>query len=223
MLRAVLGIAAIMVTHASLASRDAVLQGNAVTILALGTSMTANYQWPHELARELNRCFDQKIYIEVLATAGANSTQADYQFSSRKNRMPDVVMIEFASNDADLLDGVTLDKSRLNHNRLLVRIREEVPRSKVMLMTMSPVFGVRSWFRPRLAHYYAMYRELAKNKDVVLVDIVNGWNKFFVISGDEEFPDGLHPRQSLASRIVLPEVLNQMKLILGEHRLCGAH
>lgn len=207
-----LSIIIILGAHDSLASSDAAGKDDAeLTLLALGTSLTANYQWPHELARQLSRCLARKVDIEILAVAGANSNQAAKQFSSRMNRRPDIVLVEFAINDADLLDGIDLDKSRSNLKALLGRIREDVPGAHVVLMTMNPAFGPRGWVRPQLIKYYQVYRELASNHDVALVDLAPTWSETLAATDYKvQLPDGLHPTQTAASRIILPAVLNKI-------------
>lgn len=205
---AVLSVITILGVHESLASSDAAGKDDAeVTLLALGTSLTANYQWPHELARQLSLCLARKVNIEILAVAGANSSQAATQFSSRRNRRPDIVLVEFASNDADLLDGIGLDKSQSNHKALLGRIREDVPGAHIVLMTMNPAFGLRGWVRPQLMEYQEMYRKLAAYNNVVLVDLAPTWSESLAATGYKvQLPDGLHPTQTAASRIILPAV-----------------
>lgn len=209
---AVLTVITILGAHDSLACSDAAGKDDAeVTMLALGTSLSANYQWPHELARQLSRCFTRKVNIEILAVAGANSSQAAKQFGSRRNRRPEIILIEFASNDADFLDGIGLDKSRSNHKALLGRIREDVPRAQVVLMTMNPAFGPRGWVRPELIGYYEMYREFAAYKDVALVDLAPIWSETLATTGYKvQLPDGLHPTQTAASRIILPALRNKI-------------
>lgn len=209
---AALSVITILGAHDSLAISDAAGKDDAeVTLLALGTSLTANYQWPHELARQLSRCLARKVDIEILAVAGANSKQAAKQFSSRRNRRPDIVLVEFASNDADLLDGIGLDKSRSNHKALLGRIREDVPGAQVVLMTMSPAFGLRGWVRPQLFEYYEMYRGLAAYNDVPLVDLAPTWSESLAATGYKvQLPDGLHPTQTAANRIILSALRNKI-------------
>ncbi len=209
---AVMYVITILGAHDSLANSDAAKEDKTeVTMLALGTSLTANYRWPHELAEQLSQCLARKVDIEILAVAGANSNQAVKQFTSRKFRKPDIVLVEFASNDANIFHGVDLGKSQSNHEALLGRIRWDVPGTQVVLMTMNPAFGPRGWIRPQLNKYYEMYREFATYSNVPLVDLAPTWNE--TLAGTDymvQLPDGLHPTQTAASRIILPAVLNKI-------------
>lgn len=207
----ILGAVAVLGIHGALASQDGFWKNDkAITIAAMGTSLTANYRWPRELGEQLSKCLVRKVDVEILALPGANSSQAGKQFSSRKNRRPNIVLIEFTTNDSDYLRGVGLTKSRRNHKELLIRIREEVPGAQIMLMTMSPASGLRGWIRPQLPAYYGMYRELAMNEGAVLIDLAPTWGKFLAETGPKDLPDGLHPTENAASRIILPEVLKKI-------------
>jgi acyl-CoA thioesterase-1 len=208
---AVLGAITIIGAQNALARADSVEKDDKeLTLIALGTSLTANYQWPHELAEQLSRCLGRRINIEILAVAGANSSQAMKQFSSRRNQWPDIILIEFAINDADFLDGVELEKSKSNHKALLDRIRVDAPGAKVVLMTMNPVFGLRGRTRPQLIEYYGIYRYLA-GSGIVFADLFPVWHQALAITGYKvQLPDGLHPTQTAASHIILPAVRNKI-------------
>lgn len=195
-----------------------------VSVLALGTSLTANYQWPRELGDALAQCLGGKVDIENAALAGANSRQAAMQFSSRRLKNPDVVLIEFATNDADYFDGVDLAVSRRNHASLFKLIRDSSPRSTLVLMTMGPAFGLRGWVRPNLADYYGMYRDLAGSHDVTLIDFAPIWEKRVAgTSNWELFPDGLHPTQSASSRVILPALRDRIGDLLrpNQPKICA--
>jgi lysophospholipase L1-like esterase len=220
---AVLGVIMIINTQDSLARPDiAGKEDQEITLLALGTSLTANYQWPQELAEQLSRRLARKTNIEILAIAGANSSQATKQFGSRRSRQPDIILIEFAVNDADFMDGIGLEKSKSNHKALLTQIRVETPAAKIVLMTMNPVFGVRRWIRPQLVEYNEIYRQLSANNDVTLVDLYPSWVKFIAASSRmEKISDGLHPTQMAASDMILPTLLRKVGQLVGSQMQNG--
>jgi acyl-CoA thioesterase-1 len=191
-------------------------ENGTVTILALGTSLTANYGWPQKLAQVLSQCLVRQVEIEVLAVPGANSEQAERQFNSRRIPKPDIVLVEFASNDADILDGVTLSQSRRNHNALVARIHADAEHSRIVLMTMSPAFGLRGWLRPSLGNYNAIYRDLAASNHLDLADLNKVWNEFLAATDHKEhLPDGLHPTQVSANKVILPVVLGKIVNLPG--------
>lgn len=187
-----------------------------VTILALGTSLTANYGWPQRLAQVLSQCLVRQVEIEVLAVPGANSEQAERQFNSRRIPRPDIVLVEFASNDADILNGVTLSQSRRNHNALVARIHADAEHSKIVLMTMNPVFELRGWLRPKLGDYNTMYSDLATSKNLNLADLNKDWNVLLAATGHKKhLQDGLHPTQVSANKVILPVLLGRIVRLLG--------
>lgn len=176
-----------------------------VRILALGASLTANYEWPQLLAQRLTKCFNQEVTVEVVAEAGANSNRALRQFASRRTRAPDVILAEFAINDADLLDGVRLRESAANHAALLARVRAHVPQAKVFLVTTNPAFGLAGWLRISLEKYYDLYRDFADSGVCGIADFYPDWLKSSrEVDHDSVFPDGLHPVERAANELMLP-------------------
>ncbi len=212
-----LGVVAVIGATGARASDATVVPRNgAVTILALGTSLTANFGWPAKLGQVLSQCLARQVEIEVRAVAGANSEQAERQFNSRRIPKPDIVLVEFASNDANFLNGVTLSQSRRNHNALVARIHADAEHSKIVLMTMNPAFGLRGWLRPSLGDYNAMYWDLAASNHLNLADLNKVWNEFLAATGHKEhLPDGLHPTQVSANKVVLPVLLGRIVRLLG--------
>lgn len=195
-----------------------------LSVLTLGTSLTANYQWPHELGKSLAQCFGATLDIEIKARAGANSSQGAQQFMSRRMRYPDIVLVEFAANDSNLMNGVDLAVSRRNHESLLALIRETSPRSKIVLMIMGPAFGLRGLIRPSLSNYHAMYSSLAVGSDMALIDLTVSWERLLSTAAYKElYPDGLHPTQSAASQVVIPAIRNKISelLKLNSPKDCG--
>jgi lysophospholipase L1-like esterase len=190
-------------------------------MLALGTSLTTRYSWPQLLAEQLGRCLGTTIQMEVLARAGENSSRAIAQFEIRKHRRPDIVLVEYATNDADLLDGISLVDSRINHARLLMRIHDESPKSIIVLMMMSPAFGVRGWLRPQLNEYYEMYRGFDDTKQTISVDIRIAWQSFLRgPSAQGSFPDGLHPTEVATNRVLIPVLLPLLgRLLTGDPKV----
>lgn len=190
-----------------------------VAILTLGTSLTANYQWPQELAELLAERYGPGTQVENKARAGATSRHALEQFNTRRTLNPDIVLVEFVANDADWLDGLNLGASRANHMALIASIREKSPRSKVVLVIMGPVFGLRGAIRPRLTDYYAMYRQLAASNDVALIDLSLSWERLLAEADSKDlFPDGIHPQQSAASQVVLPALRRKIDELVNSRR-----
>jgi acyl-CoA thioesterase-1 len=183
-------------------------KGGHYSLLAMGTSLTANYSWPRLLAEKLGRCLGVEIKVEVVARAGENSRNSVAQFVGRQLMRPSIVLIEYATNDADWLDGISLYESRANHTRLFRRIHEESPQSNIVLMTMSPALGLRGWLRPHLDSYYDMYQELADMERIAIVDTRKAWQSYLKNPADQgALSDGLHPSEAATKQVLLPILL----------------
>lgn len=159
-------------------------------ILAFGTSLTARAPWPEDLGDTLSACLGHPVQMARVAQNGMGSAWALEQLDRVIAARPDLVLVEFAINDADLLDGVSLRRSRAQHADLLAGLRRALPDTRVLLMTMNPVSGpLRHLQRPRLGAYYGMYHELAAAHGAGLADLYPRWQA----SGPADLPDGLHP------------------------------
>jgi len=171
-------------------------------IVALGTSLTARYDWPEELGRRLSDCLGMPARVIPIARGGATSRWGAGQLSRIETEKPDLVLVEFSVNDADLRRGVSLDDSLRLHRRILERLSERVPEAGVVLMSMSPAWGVKRLLRPRLASYYALYPDLAVESGAGFVDLYRAW--MARPGAAEAFPDGVHPKPSAATAVILP-------------------
>ena len=131
-------------------------------VVVLGTSLSARSDWPRALEAALTGCLGRPVSVEVVARPGATSAWGLAQVGRVAAMDPEVVIVELAVNDADILDGLRLDRSRAVHDTLLAEIAALAPGARVLLMTMNHARGPRGWARPRLAAYYAFYPRLAK-------------------------------------------------------------
>lgn len=194
--------------------------GRPARITILGTSLTARGSWPDELARRLAACRPGGVEIRRVARPGASSrwgvraegraltapdappgapSDAPPGASSGAWR-PDILIIEFAINDAALHRGVRLGQSVALHREMIARAGE-VP---VFLAIMNPVHGIRGWARPGLAAYDATYRQLAAEGRAGLIDTAPAWERLDRAARRRLIPDGLHPGARAMRRVALP-------------------
>lgn len=118
---------------------------------------------------------------------------------------PDLVIIEFAINDADLRHWMGLDASRANTIALIRRLRRESPGARIMLMTTHPVSGWKWMQRPQLGQYYRQYREIAAAERIALIDGERGWLALPGSARENALPDGVHPLPAVFADAVVPE------------------
>lgn len=184
-------------------------------IVALGTSLTARGDWPDSLGARLSACAGRPVTVERVAKAGAGSNWGRDQAAAVLALAPDLVLIEFAINDADLRDGVSLARARDNHLALIGALGADRPGLPLMLMTMNRAEGLRGLMRPRLAAYHAQYRDLAAGQGLGLVDLAPLWAAALAAGrGPELLPDGLHPTDAAVAEIALPAMEAQIGRLL---------
>lgn len=182
-------------------------------IAILGTSLTAKGSWVAELERALSAC-NPAVAVTPLAKPGANSSWGLAALQS-EGAGYDIIIVEFSINDASLFHGMPVFMSRERHRAILALIRETgaVP----VLATMSSAWGREAWERPGQASYRDMYRDLAQEEGVALIDTWPGWSGL----GDDLrrglVPDNLHPTPEAMRQVAIPAFLLALK-----PAVCGA-
>lgn len=172
-------------------------------VTLIGTSLTSRPGWPESLEHRLAQCLGRDVVITRIARAGMNSTWGVAQLEAIKQTKPDLVTIEFSGNDADLHDGVSLAKSEENHRNLIAGLRSARPDLPVILMVMSPKYGLPSLMRPLLPRYTAIYPALAGQLDTGLLDFYPRWlARPWQERGLQS--DGQHPDPLIATEVIVP-------------------
>jgi lysophospholipase L1-like esterase len=127
---------------------------------------------------------------------------------------PDVVFIEFTTNDAVRRMNLTVDEARKNTDDMIDQILAANPNCQVILMTMNPTILPKTEpqrERVDLPAYEQMYREICQKRSLLLVDNAAAWKPLFD-QGEEAFkkfvPDGVHPNATGFEKYVTPNVLN---------------
>lgn len=132
---------------------------------------------------------------------------------------PDTVIIEFSMNDASTnytsadVDGnppITLARSRSNLESMISSIKAQNPFAEVILMTMNIAWdspngsGISASVRPHLLDYYQVYRDVAAEQNLLLVDNYSAWkaiNDASPTTYRSYVPDGVHPTASAATLV----------------------
>lgn len=172
-------------------------------VVAFGTSLTAPPQiWPDVLAAHLSECRGAPVTLTRVAGIGMGSPWALMQLDRVVVARPDLVLIEFAINDADLLDGVWPAGGRDRHQALVEALQARVPEVRIVLMSINPAHGLRSWIRPLLAQHYAGYAGLARDHDLGFVNLYARWQA--LVPAGRGLGDGLHPDPVQAAAVIVP-------------------
>lgn len=190
-------------------------QDRPLRITAMGTSLTHNELWTARLGDVLSGCLGHPVEVAVVAKAGAAVDWALTQVDAVAATRPDVVLVEFAINDADIEDGHWMRDARAMHQALLAELRAQIPEAALMLMTMSPAHGWRGWIRPGLREHYLQYRALAEAQNVGLIDLYPRW---LALPRDQRglADDGLHPDREVAAEVIAPAAAGVLARMAGQ-------
>jgi lysophospholipase L1-like esterase len=174
----------------------------------MGTSLTANYDWPKVVKQHLRECFGPDIDIHNFGEAGATSRQGYARIGEVVTFNPHIVFIEFLINDADLRRRVSLSESWSNHQEIVEILRRGQPETAIVFMISNRAYGLRRLLRPRLPRYETQYEEIAFELSVGLIDLRTDWHEVISAKGrGVVLPDGLHPNANMARDVVASRVV----------------
>ncbi len=191
--------------HALLADR--------VTVVLLGTSLSAGTHLPDALEHRLETCLGIPVSVRSFAQPGATSDRGITQLAQLAERAPDVVLIEFAINDAATDIGMPLDQSKAQHEALIRILAQRHPGTAITLVTTNPALEKMAERRPALRAYYSMYRDLASAYDLGLADLYARWTD--MPHSEQLLPDGLHPSEEATERLTVPGLANHIAGTFG--------
>ena len=181
-------------------------EGRPIRLAVLGTSLTAGEPWPGDVADRLSTCIGHPVALLVVAKNGAGSEWGLTQVAQVAAEKPDLLLVEFAINDADVTGGMTLARSAEAHVALIRALRAASPATTITLMTMSPAQGLRGLSRPRLRAHYQQYQTLAKDMGLGLIDLYPRWLAL-PPSARGLSRDGLHPEPDTAAHLIAPVIV----------------
>ncbi len=199
---------------------DNLKAGKDQTVVVYGTSLTAGGEWTKALKAWLETVNPKaKVTFVNSGQSGKNSIvglqKLDEVVIAKK---PDTVLIEFAVNDAGRKEGmpvaVTQEQCGKNLGEMIDRIKKALPETEIILQTMNPSWdapnGNRSGsIRPELASYYEVYRKVAAERGLKLIDHNKNWLKIRS-ENEEQFKvyvaDGVHPTKDASVKVTFPEV-----------------
>lgn len=191
-------------------------------ITFVGTSLTALTGWPEAVAYRLATCGLPRPEITVIAKGGASSAFGLEQIRQIQHSHPDIVIIEFSINDADLRRGTSLTRSRARHEALITALRtpppdrQGQPAPQIALLITAPAYGIKSWIRPWLAQYQALYPAMAENWGLGVIDARAPWQQAITAHGWKTLlPDGIHPTDAAARALTGGAVSAYLGQVMG--------
>ncbi len=169
-------------------------------VVLLGTSLFRRGAWPEDLQQQLSACRAAPFSVDRVAKSGAASDWGREQLQQIQNG--DIVVIGFAQNDASLLRGMGLRKSRANHVHMITALQAKG--ATVVLSTLSPAYSWRGLTRLGLPAYQNMYRALSSEMAVHLSDDAQAWEAIEHADIKTYIPDGLHPTDGAMRAVTVP-------------------
>ena len=187
------------------------------TVVFYGTSLTKSGGWAEVLIEALKPGRPGLTGINAAAD-GQHSRWGVENFDPRVlHAKPTILFLEFAVNDALARFEISVEESRRNLETMISRF-EATGDGAVVLQVMNPVLdrpAGHTGHRPHLAHYEKMYRSVARERKVSLVDHAPHWERVLQRS-EAEFrvavPDGLHPSLVGYTKYMLPTLYSALGL-----------
>ena len=176
-------------------------------IVTMGTSLTARGIWPEVVQEVVAQCSNRRVDLVRVAKSGERSDWGLEHLDEAIVVKSDLLLIEFAVNDADMRDGLWPWQSLINHRAIVEGARGALPETEIWLIRSSPAFGARGLTRLPRPVYRRLYGLLAVQQDIGLLDTRPAW-RLFLRDHDrrEALPDDLHPTawadQMVTGRVV---------------------
>ena len=180
-----------------------------LTISTFGTSLTAGGGWQAPLAQKIET---KGVETTILnrGKSGASSAWGITRAAAIAAETPDIVLVEFAVNDAAFKRGLPLAPSLDNMARIFGELRVGAPNRLIILQRMNPVRGYRRWLRPFLDHYTRAHIALAGSLGLPVIDHTPLWSQFDSQGLRRAIPDGLHPDANLTAEVIATSIYGQL-------------
>ena len=193
-------------------------QGKDQSVVVYGTSLSSGNHgesWMHPLAAYFNQKYGNHLKYCLSGKGGMWSTWGvQHLEDSVIAKNPDAVIIEFGMNDAVQRFKTSTELAKLNLEYMIDRIHLFNPNCEIILQIMNMPIRKSATYRPNLIAYYNMYRDVAKERGLLLIDHYADWQKI-LDQGEDIFlkhvPDGLHPSDESGGTIIAPTVIRVLE------------
>lgn len=190
-------------------------KGEKQTIVVYGTSLSARPDgWTAMLQDRINAIYPGTVEVINSARSAMWSTWGVQNLDERVlSKQPDMVLIEFAMNDAYLPYKTSKEVCRINLEYMIDRIEEANPHCEIVLQVMNMPIAEHLEQRPQINVYYDVYRKVAKKRKLKLIDHYTYW-KDILKQGEVVFrkyvPDGIHPDVEAWQTYTVPFILQEL-------------
>jgi len=191
-------------------------------IVTYGTSLTAGGAWVTQIQTWLNDQFPGQCTL-LNSGMGSMASNTGVKLLTPKvlDHKPDVLLIEFAVNDAYRAYDpnqpdfdISLEKSRDNLHAIIDQTLAISPHCKVFIQTMNPAWDAPNGWgcetkRPDLDAYYQGYRDVASQRGLPLIDHHPVWRaiqQHHRTLFERYIDDGVHPIAEACEHVVTPAI-----------------
>jgi acyl-CoA thioesterase-1 len=181
------------------------------TIVTYGTSLTSNGEWQEPLKAALEGCGAGDVDVINLAKGGSDSRWGAANVDQVVAAHPDLVLIEFSYNDAYIEFKISIPESRTLTNKMVDTIEGGAPSARVFLMTMNWPTRAMEATRPQLNFYYDLYRQLAADRHLGLIDAAPQWRS----APPGSLRDDIHPTKAAHEAITVPAIVSGIRWCAG--------
>ena len=190
-------------------------EGKDQLVVVYGTSLSSGghgKSWMQPVADYFNEKYGKHLKYTLSGKGGMWSTWGvEHLEDSVIAKHPDAVIMEFGINDAVDRFHTSPELARLNLEYMIDRIQLQNRDCEIILQVMNMAIGKSAAYRPNLEAYYNMYRAVAKERGLMLIDHYPNWQKI-LDQGDDVFlthlPDGLHPNDESGRTIIAPFIID---------------
>ncbi len=214
-------------------SQDFVLYGTSV-------SHEDNVKWPQTLNAQLDEQFHSGLASRTnLSSKGSYSSWGADNINDVVSRQPDLVILEFATNDAVGRFNCDVACATANWEVMITTIQQDLPDCEIVLFATHRAWDYNSgcggsdkndcmgiegrckwnWSKRNcptpMADYMQMVRDLADQYNTFLVDIWDESVELYEQLGDDGYKDyvydGHHTTQKMADEIIVPAILKTLQ------------
>lgn len=192
--------------------------GKPQVLVVYGTSLSAGEggkAWVAAVADSLNKRYGNRLSCYNAGKPAMWSTWGvQHLEDSVISKRPDAVLIEFAINDAFAPYRTSPQLAQLNLEYMINRLRVDNPDCEIILQLMNPPIGQHAKDRPQLPTYHEVYRKVAKEYKLLLIDHDAYWRAIRSDGTDAyltRVPDGIHPSAESARALIAPFIIHALE------------
>lgn len=189
------------------------------TIVVYGSSVAATTTtriWVDGLFDKLNQQFNGKFTCYNISKSGGNSYWATENFKdSVLSKNPDILIFGFCENDCVERFNYWPWYSGRCAEYMIDKLKAQNPNAIVLMYIMSEFpIGEAAKTRSNIAGFNNSYRDVAKKRNIILVDFSKDFKDIYDLKGEKVFKsfqnDGILPSKRAAYEIIIPKFLKIM-------------